>query len=165
MFVFSADGRIRICSLNSPGTWHDSTISDYGVYDALEEVFLASNGKVVVDSAFKLENKLFLLRSSQQDPIGPPDGVSLNRAATSVRQLSEWGMRMIQAQFPRLKDPLQYEENGERRVILTLMTRLYNYNVSKVGVNQILNVFMREEEGNYTYFGGAMIDENANELF
>ena len=86
------------------------------------------------------------------------------RAATSVRQLSEWGMRMIQAQFPRLKDPLHYEENGERRVILSLMTRLYNYNVSKVGVNQILNVFMREEQGHYSYFGGRMINENANNL-
>lgn len=164
VFVFGADGKIRICSINSPGTWHDSTISDYGVYDTLEEVFLESSGKIVVDSAFKLENKRFLLRSSQQDPIGPPERLSLNRAATSVRQLSEWGMRMIQAQFPRLKDPLLYEENGERRVILTLMTRLYNYNVSKVGINQILNVFMRESDDNYTYFGGPMIDGNANNL-
>jgi hypothetical protein len=164
VFVFGVDGKIRICSLNTPGTWHDSTISDYGVYDSLEAVFLQSNGKVVVDSAFKLENKRYLLKSSQHDPIGLPLQVSINRAATSVRQLSEWGMRMIQAQFPRLKDPLLYEENGERRVILALMTRLYNYNVSKVGVNQILNVFMREEQGNYSYFGGRMIDENANNL-
>ena len=164
VFVFAADGKIRICTLNSPGAWHDSTISDYGIYDALEEVFLQSNGKVVVDSAFKLENKPFLLKSSQQDPIGTPQNVSRNRAATSVRQLSEWGMRMIQAQFPRLKDPLQYDESGERRVILSLMTRLYNYNVSKVGTNQILNVFMREEQGDYSYFGGTMINENANTL-
>ena len=164
VFVFAADGTIRICSLNSPGTWHDSNISDYGVYDALEDVFLESSGKIVVDSAFKLENKQFLLRSSQQDPIGAAEGVSLNRAATSVRQLSEWGMRMIQAQFPRLKEPLRFEEKGERRVILTLMTRLYNFNVCKVGVNQILNVFMRESINDYTYFGGAMIDNNANGL-
>jgi hypothetical protein len=164
VFVFAADGKIRICSLNSPGTWHDSTISDYGIYEGLEEVFRQSNGKIVVDSAFKLENRRFLLKSSQQGPIGKPRDVSINRAATSVRQLSEWGMRMIQAQFPRLKDPLHYEENGERRVILSLMTRLYNYNVSKVGVNQILNVFMREEQGSYSYFGGRMINENANNL-
>ena len=164
VFVFAADGKIRICSLNSPGSWHDSTISDYGVYDALEEVFQQSNGKIVVDSAFKLENRRWLLKSSQHDPIGTPEQVSINRAATSVRQLSEWGMRMIQAQFPRLKDPMHYEESGERRVILSLMTRLYNYNVSKVGVNQILNVFMQEEQGNYTYFGGGMINENANNL-
>ena len=165
VFVFAADGKIRICSINSPGTWHDSTISDYGVYEGLEDVFLQSNGKIVVDSAFRLENKDFLLKSSQHDPIGSPVKVSINRAATSVQQLSEWGMRMIQAQFPRLKDPLQYEENGERRVILSLLTRLYNYNVSKVGVNQILNVFKREEQGNFSYFGGLMIDENANLLF
>ena len=38
-------------------------------------------------------------------------------AATSVRQLSEeHGMRMIQSQFPRLKDPMLFEEFGEQKV-------------------------------------------------
>ena len=110
--------------------------------------------------AFKLDNKQFLLRSSQLDPIGAAEWASLNRAATSVRQLSELGMRMIQAQFPRWKEPLQFEEKEERRVISTLMTQL----VCKVGVNQILNVFMRESINEYTYFGGTMMNNNANNL-
>ncbi len=54
--------------------------------------------------------------------------------ATSMRQLSEWGMRMIQAQFPRLKDPLSLEEQGERKVILQLMMKLYNFQVSRVEI-------------------------------
>jgi hypothetical protein len=38
---------------------------------------------------------------------------AIHRQATSVRQLSEWGMRGLQGSFPRLKDRLLYEERGE----------------------------------------------------
>ena len=68
---------------------------------------------------------------------------------------------MIQAQFPRLKDPFLSESRGERRVILTLMTQLYNSNVLRVGINKILNVYMNEANGNYSYFGIEMVYENA----
>jgi hypothetical protein len=30
IFVFAADGRIRICVINTPGTWHDSRQADHG---------------------------------------------------------------------------------------------------------------------------------------
>lgn len=95
---------------------------------------------IVVDSAFGLGNRDCLVKSAQIDPLGDPKRVAMNRAATSVWQLSEWGMCMLQAQFPCLKDPLPYKEYGERRIILHLMVLLYNYNCSYVGVNQILNL-------------------------
>ena len=60
-------------------------------------------------------------------------------------------MRMIQGQFPRLKDPLQLEEFGERKVVLKLMVLLYNYQTSKVGMNQILNTFMSRTKGFESY--------------
>ena len=60
---------------------------------------------------------------------------------------------MIQGQFPRLKDPLQLEEFGERKVVITLMILLYNYQTSKVGMNQILNTFMSETKGFKSYDG------------
>ena len=123
VFVFAPDGKIRICTLNAPGTWHDSTIAEYGVYSKMEYIYETFGGKVVVDSAFNLSNKRYLIKSSQQDPL-TADGVRLNRNATSLRQLSEWGMRMIQGSFPRLKDKMPYEEFGERKVILNLMVLL-----------------------------------------
>ena len=61
----------------------------------------------------------------------------------AVRQLSEWGMRMIQGQFPRVKDKLRFEEWGERKVILRLMVHLYNFQTDQVGMNQILNTFRK----------------------
>jgi hypothetical protein len=140
---------------------YDSTMADYGVYDKMKAIYVAQGGKVVVDSAFGDGNREYLIKSAQQDPIGGPAGVAINRAATSVRQLSEWGMRTIQAQFPRLKDAVDYEENGERKVILQLMVLLYNYQCVEVGINQILNSFMAGEDSFY----GRKIDRDASNIF
>ena len=128
VFVFSPDGKIRLALLNAPGTFHDSTMADYGIYEGMERVFNRTGAKVVVDSAFNIGRRNFLLKSSQQDPMDD-EGLRVNRAATSVRQLSEWGMRMIGSSFPCLKDPLLYEKN-DRMVILHLMVHLYNFQAS-----------------------------------
>ena len=59
VFVFAPDGLIRMCTINCPGTWHDSQIADYGVYDKMEEVYNNYGAKIVVDSAFNvLQTKL-----------------------------------------------------------------------------------------------------------
>ena len=130
----------------------------------MEQLYIEYNVKVVVDSAFNLSGKPYLIQSSQDDPTNAgPRGVTLNRAATSVRQLSEHGMRMIQGQFPRLKDPIVYEEFGERRVILNLMVLLYNYQTNTTGINHILNSFMSKTQGFHSY--NYNITETANELF
>jgi hypothetical protein len=168
VFCFAPDGKIRCATINAPGSWHDSTQADYGVYDKLEKVYNLTGGKVVVDSAFGLQARNFLIKSAQQDPAVPgateaeaKRAVELNRQATSMRQLSEHGMRMIQGQFPRLKDNFQFEEFGERKIVLHLMVLLYNFQASKVGINQILNTFMSKTEGFYSY----SITEDANHVF
>jgi hypothetical protein len=51
-------------------------------------------------------------------------------------------MRGLQASFPRLKDRLDYEEKGERQLILELIVYLYNYRASLVGLSQIQSVYM-----------------------
>ena len=53
----------------------------------------------------------------------------LGQQATSCRQAAEWGMRGLQGSFPRLKDHIIYEENGERAIILKFITLLYKYRV------------------------------------
>jgi hypothetical protein len=114
VFVFAVDGTIRICRLNAPGSMHDSTIADYtGVYEKLERVFGLTGGKVIVDSAFKLRNNPFLIRTSQA--LAPTrDGILFQRNAVKLCQSAEWGMRSFQASFPRLHDRIRYEEHGER---------------------------------------------------
>ena len=152
VYVFAPDGRIRICAINCPGSMHDSCMADYGVYRKMNAIHDSLKGKVLVDSAFSLKAAPYIIKSSQsEDPKLGARGVLLNRQATSVRQFAEHGMRMIQGQFPRLKDPLQLEEFGERKVVIQLMILLYNYQTSKVGINQILNTFMTKTKGFKSY--------------
>ena len=162
VFVFAPDGKIRMCTLNAPGSMHDSTIADYGVYQKVASTFAQHNAKICVDSAFRLGSRDYLIKSSQQDPIdGNFRTIVLNRQATSLWQLSEHGMRMIQGQFPRSKDPMPFEERGDRKDILHLMVLLYNFQASTVGINQILNTFMSRTEGFYSY---GSLSETANGL-
>ena len=86
--------------------------------------------------------------------------------ATSLRQAAEWGMRQIQGAFPRLKDRIQYEENGERRCYLVLMCLLYNMRLELVGLNQIRNVYARHLDAEATAVmntGTVVSNEDGND--
>ena len=79
-------------------------------------------------------------------------------------------MRMIQGQFPRLKDNLQLDEFHERKVIMNLMVLLYNYQTSKIGINTILNSYMSRTDGfdSYAFTSSGerfSIDDSANGIF
>ena len=37
--MFGSDGGIRIATINAPGTCHDSTMADYGVYNKMSELY------------------------------------------------------------------------------------------------------------------------------
>jgi hypothetical protein len=151
IIIFSPDGKIHICSLNSPGCWHNSTQADQdGVYDKIEEVFEATGGKVVIDSAFALGQRGYFIKSAQLDPMDT-QGLMTNQDATSVCQLSEWGMRQIQAKFPHLKYDMSYKEQGECKRTLSLMVLLYNFQMAQVGMNQILNTYMLEHSLDANY--------------
>ena len=116
-----------------------------------------------MDSAFHLGTRNFIIKSTQQDPMDI-EGLLENRDATSVRQLSEWGMRMIEGQFPRIKDPFMYETKGNRKIILRLLIHLYNFQTAQVGINQILNSFCEETEQTYTHFGHPNITQDTNAM-
>ena len=89
-------------------------MADYGVYEEMEKVYKKTGAKVVVNSAFKLQAGNFLIKSSQLDPMDG-QGILINKAAISDRQLSEYGMQMIQSKFPILKGNMQLEEFGKRK--------------------------------------------------
>jgi hypothetical protein len=124
VFVFAVDGTIRICGLNAPGSMHDSTIADCtGVYDKLERVYEATGGKVIVESAFKLRNNRFLIRTSQA--LAPTrDGILFQRDAVKLHQSAEWGMHSFQSSFPRLCDQIRYKEHSERLEMMRMFVYL-----------------------------------------
>ena len=146
LFVFVPDGTICACALNAPGSIHDSQLAEWGqVYTKLEKTFDETGGKVVMDSAFSKGNYPYIVKSGQELPLqSTRREVLVSYQATSCRQAAEWGMHALQGSFPRLKDRLPYEENGERRIMLTFVTLLYNFRARKVGMNQILNTHMPE---------------------
>ena len=65
-----------------------------------------------------------------------------------MRQSAEWGMRALQASFPRLKDRFIYEENGERRLMMKMCILLHNLRARRVGINQIRSVYLSALEAN-----------------
>jgi hypothetical protein len=116
------------------------------MYPALDAVFESCGGRVVADSAFSHVRRRAILKSHKNIGVDRDGNIQVSRAifraATSVSQMSEWGMRGLQGSFPRIKDRLQYEERGERRIILLLLALLYNFRAETVGQNQIQSTFM-----------------------
>ena len=102
----------------------------------MERVYNETGGKVMVDSMFKLKILNCLIKSSQTCRRG---GLALltNGDATSIRQLSEWGMRMIQGGFPRIKDCIKYEEEVGRKIINMMMIHLYRFKTTKSNLKVI----------------------------
>ena len=98
----------------------------------------------------------YLIKSSNVDPDNP-ELIAVNRHATSIHQLSEWGMRIIQSSYPRLKEELRYEEKGDQFIILCLMINLFNFQTHTMGQNQIMNLFMNSDS-----FFGYNIDADYN---
>ena len=63
-FIFAPDGKNRVCLLNAPGTFHDSTMVDYRINEAMEAVYDKTRGKVIVDFTFKIGTKEYQVKSS-----------------------------------------------------------------------------------------------------
>ena len=59
-----------------------------------------------------------------------------------MRQSAEWGMGSFRASFPRLRDHIDYEYFGVRRIMMKMMILLYSLHARRVGINQIRNVYM-----------------------
>jgi hypothetical protein len=161
VFVFCPDGTIPIAFFNVPGSVHDSQVAHWGkVYNKLGAMYNETGGKCTVDSAFGKVNRPFLIKSSQDYLVSTMPthheqrlDLQLKRQAMSIRQAAEWGIRAIQSSFPRLKDTFDYEETGERRILMKMLCLLYNLRARTVGINQIKNVFMKQ------------LDEDANNEF
>jgi hypothetical protein len=147
ILVFDLTGKVIACGLNAPGSWHDSLVCEsYGVYDKLRKAYADHGAKTAVDSAFSVSgaNSDFLIKSGELHHAKNADHALVLSQATSIRQASEWGVNSWKASFPRLKDRLRWERDGERGRILLCMILLHNLRVAKVGQNQLKTVFFKD---------------------
>jgi hypothetical protein len=92
VFVFAPDGTIICAVTNAPGSFHDSTVADYGIYEKLEFLYDEYNAKTVADSAF-IGKRPYLVLSGDDHGTRTAQELLLKRDATSIRQMAEWGMR------------------------------------------------------------------------
>ncbi len=143
VLVFCPDGTNPICCYNVPGTIHDSNIATIGrIYEKLGDVYNQTGGRCTVDSAFARNSYPFLVKSCKPTVDMSIDDIRTAKEATSMRQSSEWGMRAFQSSFPRIKDRIALEYRGQRKLTMKFLILLYNLRARKVGINQILNVYM-----------------------
>ena len=144
VFLFFPDGTIGAMVINGPGCMHDSTMCEAGgLYKKCTTFFEKFGVRGVVDSAFATKNVDHFIQSAQTPPAtGVAEDIIIYKEATSVRQLSEWGMRSLQGGMPRIKDTFYYEERGERGVIIEMVIRLFNIRARLVGISQIRTTFM-----------------------
>ena len=145
LLLFSPDGLVQACYFNAPGTMHDSSMAIWGgVYDKIDAVYQQTGFCVVADSAFARENRNSILPSYQTNLNHQGQmrqHQDLYAAATSMRQLSKWGMHGFKSSFRRLESTFPYKERGELRVIMQMIILLYNFRASTVGQNQIQSSF------------------------
>jgi hypothetical protein len=143
IFIFAPSGVIVACTLNAPGSWHDSYIAENGgLYDKLRSIHERTGGIAVVDSAFSKKQCPFLIKSGKAKLGESPAARTLRQQATSFRQSAEWGMRAIQGSFPRLKDKMLFSESMEdRKAFLHMISMLLNFRTRHVGLNQLASTY------------------------
>jgi hypothetical protein len=67
IFVFAPSGVIVRCTVNAPGSWHDSYITENGgLHETLRNVYSNTGGIAVVDSAFSKKRYPFLIKSGKE---------------------------------------------------------------------------------------------------
>ncbi len=142
-FYFAPSGLIVACTVNAPGSWHDSTVAENGgLYSYLKAVHDATGGKCVADSAFSIKRCLFIIKSGKKKMGETAAWATLRRQATKLRQSAEWGMRALQGSFPRVKDRFIFNHYPrDRQLFLYLIPLLYNFRTNFNGMNQLQSTF------------------------
>ena len=108
IFVYGPDGKVFLCVINFPGSWHDRSITANILPYITNNI---GNYKICIDQGFSRSGDAY------QILVGPVSKKSASKLATNVRsyllrmpnvytslrQASEWGMRALQGTFPRCK--------------------------------------------------------------
>ncbi|KAF5383062.1 hypothetical protein D9615_004821 [Tricholomella constricta] len=149
VLAFSPQGTITMAVLNAPGSWHDSRVAR-PIFQALEH-HVPDGYFLVADTAFprgtvSIHGKIRAPMKGGEyipaDPIEQEQALLVNRQLLSYRQTAEWGMRMLQGSFGRLRVPLPISSEEKRKELLEICVRLSNVRARCVGINQIREVYM-----------------------
>ncbi|KAF8825653.1 hypothetical protein HHX47_DHR6000194 [Lentinula edodes] len=157
VLVFSPKGTIIDTVLNAPGSWHDAHTAR-PIFEHLDSS-VPDGFYLVSDTAFPRGPQSIKgrtrapLKGGEQIPANVAEQehlLSFNRQLLSFRQTAEWGMRIMQGSFGRLRVPLDINSDESHLRLLELCCRLFNVRSNCVGINQIRTVYMpswRASEG------------------
>lgn len=142
-------GTLLYAILNAPGSWHDSHVAR-DLYDLLVNN-TPPGFYLVADTAFPRSTAAISqrihtpLKSTDVLPSDPRERrrmADVSRQLLSCRQSVEWGMRDIQGSFGRLRVPLPINKAPLRLEILTIVVRMHQLRVRRVGISEIRNVYV-----------------------
>lgn len=112
---------------------YDSQIAEWGgIYRKLQTAYELYGARYVVDSVFAAGEYPYLMSNCRK--YGDVASSNVCRTRCGV------GMRAFQSFFFRLKGRLEYEEHGNRRLILEKYVLLFNLRL--VGIDKLLSVYM-----------------------
>lgn len=133
--------------MNFPGSWHDVAVSRSLLKVLIDPSLTPHPYRLVADTAFKttgpISDKILTpeKRSTlSNDPVVRAIQMDSHKACVSVRQAAEWGMRGVQAAFPRLTMRMT-TDNARRHMILEIVFRLFNARTRLMKINQIRTVY------------------------
>ncbi len=149
VFMFNPDRTIPMIYINILECVHDSQVTGWeNIHAKLETMFNKYGVHCAVDTGFGKIAKAFMLKSVQDNLSSNKkmrkearDDVRVKRAATSMCQSTEWGMRGFQASFSRMKDCLDYEDCGERHFVMKMYV-LFDLRSWLEEFHQIRNTYM-----------------------
>jgi len=142
VFCFSPEGKVIYCSLNNPGSYHDTKCCAkfIGEYEDKMHGF-----KICADQGFPLSSDRFCgpmsdIQINNLHPLLKDVKIQESNRYVSLRQAAEWGMRALQGSFSRLNCRLP-SDMVKRKDILLSIVLLHNFRTELVGYNQIKTVF------------------------
>jgi hypothetical protein len=150
IIAYGPDGKVFLCAINFPGSWHDGSITANILPYIRNNI---GNYKMCVDQGFPRSGDAHLIlvgpiSKRQAKKLAPnlrPYLLRISNIYTSLRQASEWGMRSLQGTFPRCKKRLPGNAEKRKKVIQSIVL-IHNFRTELVGLNQIATVFDPEYE-------------------
>ena len=145
VFAYGPDGKVFLCAINFPGSWHDGSICANILPHIKAKI---GTYKICVDTGFPrcgeasdiLVGPYTKKQVEKLSPLLRPHLLMQSNVYTSLRQASEWGMRGLQGSFPRCKKRLPGNTLKRKRVIESIVLT-HNLRTDLVGQNQIKTVF------------------------
>eukprot|EP00804_Cyclotella_cryptica_P016741 CCRYP_002055-RA/>CCRYP_002055-RA protein AED:0.07 eAED:0.07 QI:0/-1/0/1/-1/1/1/0/232 len=150
VFTYGPDGKVFLAAINFPGSWADGSLCTRFLDSIRRRI---GHYKICVDQRFPRSGDAWNIlvgpmnkRSARRlHPAMHEYVLRVSNVYTLLRQFSEWGMRALQASFPRCKKCLP-SDSKQRRLVVQSIILTHNFRTDIVGRNQIKTVFDPEYE-------------------